>query len=66
MVNLTKYHKRTPRSKWDGSLRLYTPPAPLPEFAARCGLCGFEGRLTTMTCPECSSRVQRIPESGTV
>lgn len=57
MVNLTKYHKRTPRSRWDGSLRLHTPAAPLPEFTARCG---FEGRLTTMTCPECSSRVQRV------
>lgn len=58
VVNLTKYHKRTPRSKWDGALRLHAPRPPVPAFEAFCGLCGYEGVVTTWSCPECSSRVQ--------
>lgn len=58
MVNLTKYHKRTPRSKWDGALRLHAAPRPVPAFKGFCGLCGFEDSVTSWTCPECSSRLQ--------
>lgn len=56
MVNLTKYHKRTPRSRWDGSLALHQQPEP---FEARCDECGYEGSFTRTQCPECCRFVAR-------
>lgn len=55
-VNLTKYHKRTPRSKWDGSLRLARIPEP---FEGRCDACGYEGHFMRTECPECCRFVAR-------